>query len=153
MQNEENPIQSWAENDSRLSLILNEIHQLNLPIEEQAELAFHRLSEIYNLPKLPEEAEKLEEATGMETISVYQELGLVKFLEPDEDIRGLVLIAVYNVLNEITVGLERVYKKAGMNEEKGICYRGENAKVTITFLEENVSWFDSDCKLYLKYSD
>lgn len=152
MKNEVNPIQSWVENDSRLLSILNEIHETNLPINEQSEMAFHRISELYGLPKLPEDAQELAETTGEEVISVYQELGLVKFQEPDEDIRGLVLVALYNVLNKVTVDLDEIYKKANMKKERGICYKGENSKVTISFLEENVSWFDADCKLFLKHS-
>ncbi len=152
MKNEVNPIQSWVENDSRLLSILNEINETNLPIDEQAEMAFHRISELYHLPKLPEDAQELAETTGEEVISVYQELGLVKFQEPDEDIRGLVLVALYNVLNKVTVDLDEIYKRANMKKERGICYKGENSRVTISFLEENVSWFDADCKLYLKHS-
>jgi len=153
MENEVNPIQSWAEGDPKLLALINEISQTQLPIEEQAEMAFHKVSALYALPKLPEDAQEIEGSTGEEVISVYQELGLVKFLEPDDDIRGLVLVALYNVLNKVTVGLDEVYKKAGMKKERGICFTGENSKVMISFLEENASWFDSGCNLYLKHSE
>lgn len=150
MKNNDNPIQSWAEGDPKLLSLINEINQTQLPIEEQAEIAFHKVSALYGLPKLPEDAEELEEETGQEVVSVYQELGLVKFLEPDEDIRGLVLLALYNVKNKLTVGLEEIYKKSGMKKERGICFKGENSKVTISFLQEDESWFDSGCTLYLR---
>jgi hypothetical protein len=152
MENDVNPIQSWVEGDHKLLALINEISRTQLPIEEQAEMAFHKVSVLYGLPKLPEDAQEMGGSTREEVISVYQELGLVKFLEPDDDIRGLVLVALYNVLNKITVGLDEVYKKAGKRNDRGICFTGENSKVTIAFLGENVSWFDSGCTLYLRHN-
>ena len=146
----DNPIQKWIENDGKVLTVIENISRLNLTVEEQAEMAFHRLCDLYNLPKIPEDANKIAELTGETINSVYQELGLVKFLEPDEDIRGLVMVAVFNVLNKATIKLEDVYKKAGMSAERPICFSGEFSRVKISFVDETTNWFDNGCKLYLK---
>lgn len=149
---EVNPIQEWIEDDEVLSSILVEIQDFNLSIPEQAEIAFHRLSELYSLPKTPIEADERQTYQKEEIVSVYQELGLIKFLEPDGDIRGLVLTAIYNVRNKITIDIDEVYKKARANFNVGICFKGENSYVTVHFLDEKDNWFNSGCLMYLKPS-
>ncbi|MFC1225641.1 hypothetical protein ACFE6N_17685 [Pedobacter sp. BG31] len=144
-----NPIKSWIDSDHILASILVEIQGLNKSIEEQAEVAFHRLCEAYSLPKMPVDVDETADS-DIEQISVYQELGLVKFLEPNDDLRGLVLVAVYHVLNQITINLDEVYKKAGINKETLICYKGEYSNVKISFLNDNESWFANGCVMCLK---
>ncbi|WP_147273608.1 hypothetical protein [Pedobacter chinensis] len=146
-----NPIKNWIDNDSILTSVLVEIQNMNISIEEQAEAAFHKLCEMYRLPKMPANINEYDEdELESEDTSVYQELGLLKFLEPNDDLRGLVLVAVYNTLNKITINLDEVYRKAGVSIHALICYKGENSRVNISFLSDSESWFDSECVMCLK---
>lgn len=40
-----NPVQEWINNDEKLSKILIEIQEFSISVEEQAEMAFHRVAE------------------------------------------------------------------------------------------------------------
>lgn len=110
-----NPIQIWINEDKRLSDLIVEIQSKDLSVEQQAELAFHKLSDLYDLPKMPEDIEKYEafyEEKGIEEpSSVFEEHTLLKFLEPNNDPRGLVLTAVYHVKNGLRVDYEDIAKK------------------------------------------
>ena len=80
--NQNNPIQDWIDTDKKLSSILVEIQEMPISTEEQAEIAFHKVSETYNIPKLPQDVEIEEDHDSEdinETISVYQHLEIIKF--------------------------------------------------------------------------
>lgn len=49
-----NAVQHWIDNDQELSKALVGIEETGLSVEEQAELAFHKISDMYGVPKLPE---------------------------------------------------------------------------------------------------
>ena len=55
-----NTIQDWINSDKKLSGILTEIENLAKSEEEQASIAFHRLSDEYNVPKYPDDVKDRE---------------------------------------------------------------------------------------------
>lgn len=162
----ENIIQQWITNDKKLSDALVEIENLGLSEKEQAEIAFHRISDMYQLPKMPndiidedEDEDIVETYTGddedYDPSSVYQELGLIKYLNPDEDLRGNVLMAIYLVKNKLHVDIDEVYIKRYGNKEKicGIGFKGDNTDVEIIFMDEGKSWFELGCILFMRSVD
>ncbi|MBB2148270.1 hypothetical protein [Pedobacter gandavensis] len=123
---------------------------------QQAEVAFDELSDLYDLPKMPEDLDRYEEYYESNGItdprSLYEEAALLKFLEPNDDPRGVVLLAVYHVKHAIGVDLHHVFKKNSRklprNSRLGI--KGEGINTFIVFIKDNESWYDLDCKVMLK---
>ncbi len=156
-----NEIQQWIDSDKVLSDVLVEIQEMPISLQEQAEVAFHRISEMYGVPKMPEDIvydndEESESITSdnPEQSSVYEQLGLFKYLHPDDDPRGLVLAAIYAVINNLSIDMGDIYnKKYGRKTPTlyGIGWIGENSKVEIIFIEKGESWYDAGCKVFVKF--
>lgn len=162
-------VQQWMETDEELAEVLVEIQEMPLSVEEQAEVAFHRLSELYNLPKMPEDIiyDDEEDEDGnyyhdpnadhsdddYEPSSVYQELGVMKYLAPDDDPRGRVLTAIWAVKNKVRIDLEQAYEKArseGINDVSGIGFRGVNSGVELVIIRKEESWVEAGCVLFIR---
>lgn len=132
-----NPVQDWINEDIKLSELLIKIQEIpGKTVFEQAEIAFDRVCELYDLPKMPEDLEKhhayYEENNIVEPRSVYEEAALMRFLEPDDDPRGIVLAAIFNVKNNIGVDVKEVMKKSNGKSKFGI--RGEKINTEIIFI-------------------
>ncbi|KNB60372.1 DUF1963 domain-containing protein [Chryseobacterium sp. Hurlbut01] len=148
------PLQEWIDTDKKLSAMLVEIQEMPISVEEQAEVAFHRISEAYNVPKTPQDID-FENEEGIERTSVYQHLGLIRYLEPDDDPRGLVLSAIFFAKENLEVDYDLVFAKAqneGIRREEitGIGFLGENYNVKIVFVKNTESWFDLGCSFFTK---
>ena len=135
-------IQQWIEKDMELSKALVEIQESELSIEEQAEMAFHKISDMYGIPKLPED---IIDDDKFET-SVYQELGILKHLHPENDLRGLVLMAIYLVKNCLQADDSEIDKTS----LAGLGYRGENSEVELVLVQNGQSWVELGCKLFTR---
>lgn len=151
-------LQEWIDTDKKLSAMLVEIQEMPISVEEQAEVAFHKISEAYNIPKTPQDIDFENEDNNEEEIeptSVYQHLGLIRYLEPDDDPRGLVLSAIFFAKENLEVDYDVVFAKAqneGISREEitGIGFLGENYKVKIVFVKNTESWFDLGCSFFIK---
>ncbi len=108
-------IQKWIDSDKELSDLLVEIQNLNISINEQVEITFHRISDLYSLPKMPENIEHLNDEDTydeeFEQTSVYEQFGLLKYLHDDQDLRGVLLSAIYLAKNGYVTDIDEVYKK------------------------------------------
>lgn len=146
-------IQEWINKNQVLSDTLVEIQEMDIPPHSQAEIAFHRISDNCKVAKLPEDIIYTEEDSVSEITSVYENLGLLKFLEPNDDPRGRVLAAIFYTANNYRIDLIDVFiKKYGNNYPKniGIGFINENSHVEIIFIGPEQNWFDLGCKLFLK---
>lgn len=148
-------LQEWINGNKEIADALVQIQEMDASINEQAEMAFHRISEMCNVPKLPEDVSYLDdiEEVGLSPVSVYEQLGLIKFLDPDVDPRGQVLSAIFYAKEGYRIDLDEVYKKKfGDNTptEVGIGFVNENTAVEIIFIGPDQSWFDLGCKLFMK---
>lgn len=157
--NNNNPIQDWIDNDKKLSSILVEIQEMSIQIEEQAEIAFHRVSETYHIPKLPEDIEVgdrgYDDEDMEEPISVYHHLGIIKFLNPENDPRGNVLSAIYFAKEKLEIDYEIVFSEAlksgiDITQITGIGFLGENSYVKIVFVKHTESWYELGCSFFVK---
>lgn len=150
---EENLVQNWIDTDKMLFDTLVEIQNIEENDRKQAELAFQRISKMYNLPLYPEDNEN-----GKFLSSVYETLALLNYLEPDGDIRGHVLSSIFNVKEGYVIDMSLVYQKKFNNEEApadfiGIGYKGEVVDVLPIFVMKEQSWFDLGCKYFTKEID
>ena len=156
--NIENAVQNWINTDSELSNLLVEIEQMTDDVFQQAEIAFHKVSEKYNVAKMPtdidENYDDLEPEVYVDPSSVYEQLGYLKFLYPHDDIRSLVMLAIYFVKDDFVADIDEVLQiKYGDNppEYLGFGFKGINTNVELVFVTKNESWFDLGCNYYSKY--
>jgi len=148
--------EQWIQNDQKLNDLLVKIHSTEKSAFQQAEIAFNELSDLYDLPKMPEDLDRYEayyESNGVtDPRSVYEEAALLKFLEPNDDPRGVVLLAIYHVEHAIGVNLLHVFKKNSKklpkNPQLGI--KGEGINTSIIFIKDSERWYDLDCKVMLQ---
>lgn len=152
-------ILEWINSDKNLRDALAEIRSICNSEKEQAEMAFHKISDLYGLPKnsddMPSHDDEFEEEEEPEDeyydpMPVYRELGLIKYLDPDNDPLSQVLMAIYCVKNRYNVDSEAAYQKCRNSGKKclGIGYRGNNSGVEIIFIDGSKSWLELGCKLY-----
>jgi hypothetical protein len=155
---EENLVQNWIDTDKNLSNLITEIETEFNSFTEQAEIAFERLSKLYNIPRMPEdvaedEFEDDDESDGVsDKRSLFEEHALIKYLaDENEDPRGIVLSAAFHLLNDYRVDLFQVAEKEfGENIPKnckiGITGEGFNGNVVFP-QKETKSWFELGCKI------
>ncbi|MCO6148882.1 hypothetical protein [Flavobacterium sp. NRK1] len=149
-------LKDWVESDPQLNNILIDIENTDLSAEEQAETMFLRVSDLYNLPKMPEDINydnELAVDDDYELNSVFMELGLLKILYQGEDIRTLVLLALYYVRNRINVNTDEVFKVINSNRLKdvGIGFKGSNSYVqTLIISRGSKSWTELGCIAFIK---
>src|SRR5688572_18132391 len=99
-----NPLDDWYNNDEKLRSIIDSLGVSNKSPEEQAKEAFYKISKLYKLHEFPdditEEDYKNYEDEGINNPrSVFEEVGIIRYLEPQDDPRGVVLFALYNIKN------------------------------------------------------
>jgi hypothetical protein len=85
---------------------------------------------------------------------VFEEIGIIRYLEQNEDPRGFLLLAVYNIKNGICINLDEcAIKHFGSEEnipkEYMIYYLGEDIDSKFHFAG-NESWVDLGAKCACK---
>lgn len=157
--NEENLVLNWVNSEKELFDLLVEIQSLNISVNEQVEIAFHRISDLYGLPKMPEDIKDVdseeEDFDNEEFVltSVYEQFGLLKYLHDNQDLRGVLLSAIYFVKNGYVADIDEVYKKYYSKNTLpivGIGFKNVNSSVELVFVREGESWFDLGCKMFIK---
>jgi len=147
----ENQIQDWINKDDTLYNLIIEIQSSNKAPTQQAEIAFNRICELYDIPKMPEDIILTENNPELlsEARSLFEEHALLKFLAPEnEDPRGIVLSAAHNLLNNHNVSYYEVAKKE-FNDIPEVCQIGVsgseyNSKV-VFFQKETKNWDELNC--------
>ena len=145
-----NLIEKWIYSDKKLYNLIAEIDSLDKTLIEKAEIAFEKLSKLYNIPRMPEDVDN--EDDEEERRSLFEEHALIKFLANEkEDPRGIVLSAAFHLLNNYRVDLFKVAQKGfgkKLPEKCKIGIRGEGYYGEVVFPQkESVSWFDLGCKV------
>jgi hypothetical protein len=155
-------IQKWIDSDKEFSDLLVEIQNLNISVNEQVEIAFHRISDFFGLPKMPEDIQDAYEDEEedidndnywFEQTSVYEQFGLLKYLHDDQDLRGVLLSAIYFVKNGYVADTDEVYKKYYSKNKLpifGIGFKNINSSVELVFVKKDESWFDLGCKMFIR---
>lgn len=152
----QNLILDWLKRDEELCNIVNKIDATGNSFEEQAFDAFHLLCEHYDLPKYPEDFTdkyytRFEKMGIDDPRSVYEEATIFNYLEPNEDPRGKVMVAIYNVKNGKFIdinecALKHFGSKESIPKEYSVCFIGEGFAGRLHFLKPEESWFDLGAK-------
>ena len=152
MYNSLDPITDWYNEDSRVKNTLDRLTLSKLNEEEQAAAAFEELSTAFELPKYPEDFTDAlyahyEELKIDDPRSVFEEFCIIRYLEPDDDPRGVVMMALYNVYKGIQMPLDECARKHYGGKRKipkqyMVCYIWEGIKGRLHFLKEDESWVD-----------
>jgi len=146
-----NQIQEWINDDDTLYNLIIEVQSTDKTPIQQAEIAFNRICELYNIPKMPEDiiSTKNNPESQLDARSLFEEHALLKFLSPEnEDPRGIVLSAAHNLLNNHHVSYYEVAKKE-FNDIPEVCQIGVsgnyyNSKV-VFFQKETKNWDELGC--------
>ena len=152
MYNTLNPIEDWYNSDEQIKNIIDRLSSSGMTNEEQAIAAFEEISVAFDLPKYGHSFTDAHyaryEELGMESPrSVFEEAAVIRYMEPDEDPRGIVILALYNVHNGIQLPIEECAEKYFGGKDKiptqyMVCFLGENIDGKLHFLEPGESWID-----------
>lgn len=151
-----NPILQWIESDDDLLQFLQQIDRDGETEEERAEIAFHRLAERYNLPKYPDDVASRETIMKgdwhlYDPLSLYETLGQAKFGNKESDLKGMVLFAVYLMVNGLVANInEEVDNYIGSGTLSGYGYKGENSQVEMIPIKKGESWAEKGCTYFVK---
>ena len=142
----ENPLQNWINTDSELNNLLAEIDSEVFSEFEKAKIAFHKLSDKYNLPKYPDNINE------KAPISMYEVLGKLKFVENiSENLKSNVLYAAYLILNKLEPEIDDELEAYLKDEQlAGFGYKGEDVDVEMIPIKVNESWFDKGCIFFTR---
>jgi len=147
-----NPIQEWINEDEKLYNLIIEVQSSDKNPNTQAEIAFNKLCELYDIPKMPEDVTTIEYNSENihDSRSLFEEHAVLKFLAPEEeDPRGIVLSAAHNILHNNLVNYYEIAKKEYDNEIPEVCQigvsgTGYSSKV-VFFQKETQNWEDLGC--------
>ncbi len=144
----ENPIVDWYKKDQKLCELLVAIDRQNLAEVEAACEAFYKVSELYNLPKFPEDVCKEDKLDGFgeecRNVSVYEQLAIVKRVHPENALRASVILAMLYVYKkfyaEINEAASEYYGTSNkIPETYYACFFGKDVDVKLKFYIQNKS--------------
>jgi len=156
-------LQKWVQQNPTLSELLVEIQEMPLTLEEQAKVAFERIPELLNIPRMPTDMgdyytddQEGEEGDSPEQNCVFAEFTLLKYLLPHEDPRGLVLRSCFNVCHNLQSDYTEAAKKHyGENLPKSytIGLKGEGTEGEIVFPDDTPGkgWYAQGCIMAMKF--
>jgi hypothetical protein len=150
----ENPIEIWLLSDARLKQHIERISSSGMSEFDQAKTAFYELSDFYGLKKFPEditeeEYENYLEAEGSDPRSVFEEVGIVRYLDSSEDPRGIVMVAIYNILNRDPLDIDNcaeMHFGKAIPKSYVIYFTGQDADSTLNFRKDGESWHKEGIK-------
>jgi hypothetical protein len=143
-------LQKWILENQKLSALLVEIQNMDISVQDQAEMAFHRVSEMFKLPKSPTDINYGIE-NEIDKKSVYEMLGLKKLVSLGDDPRAQVLSSIYYIINNISIDIEGFLEEnfgENLSQISGIGFKGENSDVMAIIVGKNESWSDLGCTLF-----
>jgi hypothetical protein len=152
MYNTLDPIGDWYNSDEKVKNIIDRLSSSGMTNEEQAAAAFEEMSDAFDLPKYGHNFTDAHyahyEELGMDTPrSVFEEAAIIRYLEPDDDPRGVVMLAIYHVYNGIQVPMEECAEKhfggkGKIPQQYMVCFLGENVDGKLHFLDQGESWME-----------
>ena len=145
-----NPVEEWYTSDKRLKEIIDTLSSTGKSPFEQAIQAFYQISNLYHLHKFPDDLteddyKKYEEEGIDDPRTVFEEVGIIRFLEPEDDPRGIVLFALHNIKNrtymDINLCAERHFGDINNIPSSYIVYyTGQDADAKLNFLKDGETW-------------
>ena len=152
---ETNPIEAWYKKDIWLSKLLVDIDNKGLSDEESAREAFYQVSEMYGLPKFPDEVDHEEEWEYDEPRSVFEEIALARYLFPDDLPRGIVMLALQNIYRKFCIPFDDVAAEYygshdDIPDSYFLYFFGKDVDATVKLDIEDQSWIDAGAGLMKK---
>lgn len=145
-----NFLQEWLDSDIKLRELVASIGSTETSPEKQARAAFYKISDMFNLHKFPDEItdddyEKYEIAGIDEPKTVFEETGVLRYLEPKGDPRGIVFCALFNVKNRSYTDMEECARKHSGAKKKippeyVYYFTGDDIDSKLNFLQQGESW-------------
>ncbi|WP_439507038.1 hypothetical protein [Sediminibacterium sp.] len=146
----DNPVDIWYLSDERLKKIIDTLSLSEKSPFEQAKEAFYQISELYNLHKYPDDIteddyRKYEDEGLDNPRTVFEEVGIIRYLEPEDDPRGVVLFALYNIKNRTYIDISFCAEKHFGSRKKVpdnyvVYFTGQDADSKLNFLNAGESW-------------
>jgi hypothetical protein len=148
--------EKWVATEPGIMPLIESITATNQPLMEQAKEAFYKMGDLLRVPKFPEDiTEEMAarfEAEGIDDPrSLFEEVGIVRYLEPEDDPRGIVLAALYNTkrqqyANIDLCALEHFGGRKKIPNEYMVYYTGQDADALLHFTKQGESWFREGVK-------
>ena len=140
----QNPLLEWIISDSKLNNLLEKIDSENVSENEKAKIAFDKLSDMYKLPKYPDDIE--------DSNSMYEVLGKIKFSSNKiEELKSNVLLAAYLIKNKLEPDIsDELENHIGNGELLGFGYKGDDVNVVMIPIKKGESWFEKGCTYFTK---
>lgn len=155
-----NPIQDWYTSEERIQQVIDTLSSSGLTEEEQAKAAFDQVADAYDLPKYPQDFtdahyERFSEQGVENPRSVFEENTILSYLEPEDDPRGIVILALYNVHHGIQIPLNECAKKhfggkRKIPKEYMVCFIGETIYGKLHFMKDGESWTEMGARSAMK---
>lgn len=151
------PLEDWINSDPKLLELLENIELEADTDIERAKIAFHKLAEMYDLPKYPDDLEEREtiqiaDFHFYEPISMYEVLGKIKFADMDLlHIKSHVLMAAYLIKNKYEPLIDsELDEYLGNDMLSGFGYKGKDVDVTLIPVKVGESWQEKGCTYFIK---
>lgn len=147
-------IGDWVKSNKELFELLTKIEKSTSDPHEQAEQIFNKVSELFNVPKYPDDIESGGEDDPLYETSVYEQTALLKYLEPEpEKLPEHVLGAIYFIVHGTEVDPDFIYEKyeteGGESESiSGFGYSHEGVKVELVIVTKDQHWSTLGCKYF-----
>ncbi|RKS03447.1 hypothetical protein [Flavobacterium sp. 102] len=152
-----NSLPNWINSDSDLQILLENIDAQTVNEYEKASIAFDKLTELYGLPKYPEDIQSREtyqvgDFHLYNSISMYEVLGKLKFVNKStEELKSNVLLAAYLIKNSFEPNIDdELDTYLGDDELSGFGYKGKSVDVEMIPIRNGESWFDKGCVYFIK---
>lgn len=148
----DNPIIDWYSKDQWLCDFLVSIDQKKLSDEDAAKEAFYTIAEHYKLPKFPED---VDDGNGGEGRSVFEEMAIIKYMFPEDELKGAVMLALYNVYNNDYIPIDEAATLYYGDHDKipkdyMVYYFGKDVDASVKFDIGNLSWIEAGVMLMKK---
>ena len=156
----ENIIENWISSDKGISDILRSIDLKASDEKEAAEKAFYQIGSYLKLPLQPADITEEEYDSAydqnLEPQAVLIELAMINYMFSDVNIKGNVMLALYNVHHKCCIDFYEVVAihfgdESRIPAEQCIYFFGDSIDARLSFtLPKGVSWVEAGAKLMVK---
>ncbi len=147
-------ISDWIKSEKKLFALLTKIEKSTSDPHKQADQIFNKVSELFNVPKYPDDIESGNEDGPLYETSVYEQTALLKYLEPEPDkLPEHVLGAIYFIVHGTEVDPDFIFEKyeaegSDRTSISGFGYKNEGVTVELVIVTKDQSWVTLGCKYF-----
>lgn len=152
----ENPIENWIMEDGVITDILTSIEHSSLNDADAAEKVFYQIGNYLKLPLLPADISEEDYDSNDEPRAVLIELAVINYMYSNEDIKGNVMLALYNIYNKCYTDFEEASAihfgdESKIPGEHFIYFFGNSVDARLSFsLPKEQTWVEAGAKLIVE---